>query len=452
MDEQRRRDIALFRYGLCRQAADPRLSARERGVLVRALAAQEHVGPDGELVTVGRSTLDRWIVAWRQGGFDALVPRPPVVSPRTPAEVLELAVALKREVPARTAAQVRQVMLAATGSAPALRTLQRHFERLGLIVGEHGEPPRVFGRFEAAAPNDLWQGDGLHGPKVDGRRAVLLAFIDDYSRLLVGYRWGTGEDVLRLEAALRAALLARSVPDALLVDRGSAFVSTNLVRACAVLGVKLVHAAPRAATTKGKIERFFRTVRSRFLVEVEARPQPLTPAELNRLFQAWVEQDYHQREHSETDQTPLARFAEAGPVAPPSAELLREAFLWVQTRKVHKKTATIEVFDNEYEVDAALAGRRCELLFDPFDLERIEVRYGGQPFGLAVPLEIRRRVHRRAVGQPRPAAAQTGIDYLALMAAERDARLAGAAARTSFAALADDDNDTTTDGDKGGQR
>jgi putative transposase len=91
---------------------------------------------------------------------------------------------------------------------------------------------------------------------------VLLAFIDDYSRLLVGYRWGTGEDVLRLEAALRAALLARSVPDALLVDRGSAFVSANLVRACAVLGVKLVHAAPRAATTKGKIERFFRTKRT----------------------------------------------------------------------------------------------------------------------------------------------------------------------------------------------
>jgi putative transposase len=91
---------------------------------------------------------------------------------------------------------------------------------------------------------------------------VLLAFIDDHSRLLVGWRWGTGEDVFRLEAALRVGLMARGVPDAILVDRGSAFVSSQLLRACAVLGGRLVHASPRAATTKGKIERFFRTKRT----------------------------------------------------------------------------------------------------------------------------------------------------------------------------------------------
>ncbi len=442
MDEQRRRDVALFRYGLCRQAADPRVSKRERGALVRALAAEQHVGPDGELVTVGRSTLDKWIAAWRRGGFDALVPKEPVVAPRTPAEVLELAAALKREVPARTAAQVRQVMLAAQGSAPAVRTLQRHFERLGLNATEPVEAVRVFGRFEAAAPNELWQGDGMHGPRVDGRRAVLLAFIDDYSRLLVGYRWGTGEDVLRLEAALRAALLARGVPDALLVDRGSAFVSAQLLRACAVLGIRLVHAAPRAATTKGKIERFFRSVRGRFLVELEARAEPVGLDELNRLFQAWVEQDYHRREHTETGATPLDRFAAAGPVTPPAAEQLREAFLWCQTRKAHKRTAIVELLGNRYEVDPQLANRRCELLFDPFELDRIEVRYGGQPFGLAVPVEIHRRVHPSAAKEPAPAHPATGIDYLALVTAERDARLAGPAARTSFAALADNNEET----------
>lgn len=445
MDEQRRRDVALFRYGLCRQAADPRLGKRERGALVRALVAQEHVGADGELVMVGRSTLDKWIAAWRRGGFDALVPRDPVVSPRTPAEVLELAAALRREVPARTAAQVRQVVLAASGSAPAVRTLQRHFERLGLNAIEPVEAVRVFGRFEAAAPNELWQGDGMHGPKIEGRRAVLRAFIDDYSRLLVGYRWGTGEDVIRLEAALRAALLARGVPDALLVDRGSAFVSAQLVRACAVLGVRLVHAAPRAASTKGKIERFFRSVRGRFLVELEARTTPVGLEELNRLFQAWVEQDYHRREHSETEATPLDRFATAGPVTPPTAEQLREAFLWCETRKAHKKTAVVELLGNRYEVDPQLAGRYCELLFDPFELDRIEVRYGGQPFGLAVAVEICRRVHPRAAKEPAPAHPATGIDYLALVAAERDARLAGPAARTSFAALADNDDNEKTE-------
>ena len=112
---------------------------------------------------------------------------------------------------------------------------------------------------------------------------------------------------------------------AILVDRGSAFVSSQLLRACAVLGVKLIHASPRAATTKGKIERFFRTVRDQFLVEID---DGIELAELNRLFSAWLEVVYHRRVHSETGQTPLARFDTAGAPPLPTPALLREAFLW----------------------------------------------------------------------------------------------------------------------------
>src|SRR5271166_5255083 len=108
------------------------------------------------------------------------------------------------------------------GPAPGLRTLQTHLARQGLNVrGDGRAPGKVYGRFEAAARNELWTGDGLHGPVLAGspaRRAVLLAFIDDHSRLLVGWRWGTGEDVFRLEAALRSGLMARGVPEAILFD------------------------------------------------------------------------------------------------------------------------------------------------------------------------------------------------------------------------------------------
>lgn len=231
MDEDRRREIGLFRYALIRDAADPGLSKAERGRLVRALAECEHVGPDGRLVRVARSTLDRWVRGYRHGGFEALAPRPRVVVPRTATEMLELAFALKRERPERTAAQVREIMLAtaAGGSVPGLRTVQTHLARQGLNVRADGRGlGKVYGRFEASERNELWTGDGLHGPTVAGtaaRRAVLLAFIDDHSRLLVGWRWGTGEDVFGLEAALRAGLMARGVPEAILVDRGSAFVS-----------------------------------------------------------------------------------------------------------------------------------------------------------------------------------------------------------------------------------
>jgi len=427
VDEDRRREIGLFRYSLVRDAADPVLSKAERGRLVGALADGEHVGPDGRLVRIGRTTLDRWVRAYRAGGFQALVPRPRVVAPRTQAQVLELAFSLKRERPERTAAQVREIMLAAGDSerVPGLRTLQTHLARAGLNVrGDGRSPGKVYGRFEASGRNELWTGDGLHGPTLNGaaaRRAVLLAFIDDHSRLLVGWRWGTGEDVFRLEAALRSGLMSRGVPDAILVDRGSAFVSSQLLRACAVLGVRLIHASPRAATTKGKIERFFRTVRDQFLVEIDDGVQL---AELNRLFSAWLEVVYHRRVHSETRSTPLERFDAAGVPALPTPALLREAFLWSQERTV-TKTATVSLHGNQYEVDPALAARKVELVFDPFDLTRIEVRYQHRPMGAAVPLVIGRHTHPQAQRELPPPPIGTGIDYLKLLAEKRDTELGG---------------------------
>jgi putative transposase len=442
MDEDGRREVGLFRYALVRDAADPALSKAERGRLVRALADREHVGPDGQLVRVARGTLDEWIRFYRRGGFEALVPRPRVVVPRTAPEVLELAFRLKRERPERTAAQVREIMLAAGGAVPGLRTLQTHLARQGLNVRADGRlPGKAYGRFEASARNELWTGDGLHGPILAGaeaRRGVLLAFIDDHSRLLVGWRWGTGEDVFRLEAALRAGLMARGVPEAILVDRGSAFVSSQLLRACAVLGVKLIHASPRAATTKGKIERFFRTVRDQFLVEID---DGVELAELNRLFSAWLEVVYHRRVHSETGQTPLERFDAAGAPALPTPALLREAFLWSVQRTV-TKTAVVSLHGNQYEVDPALVGRKVELVFDPFDLTRIEVRYQHRPFGLAVPLQIGRHTHPQAEREVPPPTA-TGIDYLKLLAEKREAELGGQ--RIDYASLTN-----RTDSDSGG--
>src|SRR5450755_3057833 len=121
--EEGRREIGLLRYALIRDAADPGLSKAERGRLVRALADREHVGPDGRLVRLARGTLDEWIRAYRRGGFEALVPKPRVVEPRTPAGVLELAFQLKRERPERTAAQVREIMLAAAGAADVAEAL-----------------------------------------------------------------------------------------------------------------------------------------------------------------------------------------------------------------------------------------------------------------------------------------------------------------------------------------
>lgn len=423
---ERARAIGLFRYALIREAADRQLSTKQRGRLVRALAEREHEGPFGAPVRVSRASIDRWIRDWRRGGFDALVPAPRKVSPRTPAEVLELAVALKKEVPARTAVQVASILRAHSGWSPDERTLQRHFVRLELTTRPDGRPPRVFGRFEAEEPNARWTGDALHGPTVKGRKAILFAFLDDHSRLLTGYRWARREDTVRLEAALRTGIAARGIPASIYVDNGSAFVDKQLLRACACLGIRLVHSKPGQPEGRGKIERFFRTVRDQFLVEIGSGRELDDLAQLNTLFTAWVETVYHRREHSETKQAPIDRWsARPEPLPLPSPAQLREAFLWSEWRTV-TKTATVGLHGNKYEVDAALTGRKIELVFDPFDLTRIEVRWHGRPMGTAIPQKIGRHVHAKArPDEITPAEpVSSGIDYLHLVEQQHTAELA----------------------------
>ncbi len=421
--EDRARAVGLFRYSLVREVASAKLKKRERGTLVRHLASQWHLGPWGEQVRVSRNTLDRWARAYRSGGFDALVPKPRNVEARTPPALLELAEALRAEEPARTGAQIARLIREAKGWSPSARTIQRHLARAGLPWRGAGAP-RAFGRFEASVPNELWVGDALHGPVVAGHKVYLFAFVDDFSRAFTGYRWGYAEDTLRLEAALRSGIEARGVPLRAYLDNGSAMVSHQLLRACAVLGIVLVHSRPYRPQGRGKIERAFRTVREQFVVEL-AHTQVESLDKLNSLFSAWVESVYHRQAHSETGVAPLDRFLSGGPPAPVDPALLHDAFLWSERRRV-KKTAEVGLFGNEYEVDPALVGEKVELVFDPFDLCDIEVRFNGRPMGKAVPRHIGRHVHPAARHEPgeEDAPKPSGIDYLALVERRRLAELA----------------------------
>ena len=180
-----------------------------------------------------------------------------------------------------------------------------------------------------------------------------------------------------------------------------------------------MHSQPGRPEGRGKIERFFRTVRGQFLAELtEARAAQVTGlAELNRLFTAWTETVYHVREHSETGQPPLARWEAGGPFPLPADPDLAEAFRWSEWRTV-TKTATVSLHGNRYQVDPALAGRRVELVFDPFDLTVLSVRSGGRDAGTATPHHITRHAHPKARPEPLPgddAPRATGVDYLALL-------------------------------------
>jgi len=160
---------------------------------------------------------------------------------------------------------------------------------------------------------------------------------------------------------------------------------------------------------------------------------PASLAELNSLFTAWVEQVYHHRVHTETDQPPLQRFLAAGAPAQTPADLLAEAFLWGEWRRV-TATAQVHLHGNLYDVDPCLTGTRVELVFNPSDLTDIDVRAHSRSYGKATPSQIRRHVHPKARADTPPPPAPTGIDYLRLI---EDRHTASLAARLHYAHLAD---------------
>ena len=450
--KDRAEKTALFRYQLIRDAADQALTCRQRGPMVRALAAAEHPGPDGAPVRYSRETLDRWIRAWHRDGFDGLKPRARATGQVTPASTLALAETLKRERPHRTAAQVRRIMAETLGDAPSESTLLRHFRTLDIPTGTAAA---ATGRFEAARPNEIWVGDGLHGPRLGGRKTYLFAFVDDHSRLVTAARWAFAEDAVRLSAALRPALAAHGIPDAVYVDNGSAFVDSSLARVCARLGMKLIHSKPYRPQGRGKVERFFNTVTSQFLTEVTVVDTPATTtvagtepagenpagsavaslAELNALFTSWVQMVYHRTVHSSTAMTPLERWDTGWVGRSPDRrhpDVVAEAFRWSAVRKV-TKTGTVSLQGNTYQVDPSLAGARVELVYDPFDLTGpvAVTAAGGIPAGEAVLQDIRRHVHPKAVNAANDADtgaanAASGIDYLRLVEDRHKAAMTGA--------------------------
>jgi putative transposase len=161
-------------------AADPAHSTKVREKMVRELASREHIDPFGRKVRISRQTLDRWIRDWRAGEFDALVPNPPQSMPRTPVEVLQLAVALRRENPDRTAEVIQRILRTRLGWALDERILQRHFHRVGFTTATVGRRGRCSAGSKRPHPMTCGPGMCCTASGLPSARPI-FAFLDGHS-------------------------------------------------------------------------------------------------------------------------------------------------------------------------------------------------------------------------------------------------------------------------------
>ena len=393
-----RQEIALFRYGVIVDLVHLPVGAPGTGALMRAKAERSYTIPGTDRTRVAANTIRGWVKLYRCGGFDALYPRPRTDrgQPRRLApEVAERLVALKTE---NRACSVRAIIKMARDegieAALAPSTVHRLLAREGLFDKTRPNDGADRRRFAYREAGELWMSDVMHGPKVrhgrSRRKTYLIAFIDDATRVVPFAAFAMSENTSAFLPVLRNALIRRGLPQRLYVDNGSAYRSRHLALVCAKLGVALIHARAFQPAGKGKIERFFRTLRAGWLGRVEAAGRE-TLESLNRSLWAWIEGEYHQTPHRGLEgRTPLEQWALASAaVRYPDVTLdLDDLFLFEARRRVYKDR-TVSLNGRVYEVDAVLVGEKVTLRYDPDapPSRPLDVVHDAKPAGKATRLD-----------------------------------------------------------------
>lgn len=398
MDNNKAEKIALFRYGLIAPLV---LETLPRGELTRRaqeIAARTYVIPYSSRTHVSVDTLLEWTLSYRRNGLTALSPKPRndcgqlrAINDAT-ATLIER---LKRENPHRTGtALLHQLAIVGDNQQQAQvspSTLYRFLRSRGLTERQlllDKAAASAHKKYEAQFANQIWQSDMLFGPWVErpggGKRQVFLqATLDDASRLIPHAQFYPDQGFDSFLDCLRQAIAARGLPTRLYMDNAKIYRSPQLARIAASIGILIVHTPPYQPEGRGKIERFFRSVREQFLASLDPKAL-LSIEQLNEQLWHWLDAAYHRHEHSAIQTTPLLRWQrdiEQIRQLPPATDLRRVFFHRVD--RLVRRDSTFLLHKRFFEAPPHLAGQRIEVRFDPLDLIHVEIYHAGKSAGMA---------------------------------------------------------------------
>ena len=363
---------ALWRYGIIAPLLhhsddDPCLSQ-----MLQQLASKTFIRPDGAAIRLSAETLRKWLYRYRKGGFTDLADQPRRDKGHQQVDPVLVAamVRLRKDNPNWTMAKILERLLADgvwNGIRPSRATLYRlavarQLHR-GLANGtSDGCRPFAFNAF-----GQLWMADFMHGPRLrDGRRfkkAILHAIIDDASRYVISARFYWHETVEVLLTEMMIAVRRFGICQRFYTDNGASYASAHLKQVCARLGIHLVHTPPYRPQGRGKVERFFRTVREQFLSDQHAVTLDRLNSDLNDYLA-----EYHRRPHRGIGISPLQKRMRIENTCRPLPEVadIRSLFCIQRTCRVYND-ATIRLNARIFEVPGCVPGTRVNVFYLPWD-------------------------------------------------------------------------------------
>jgi len=355
---------------------------------------------NGERFQFTWRTIQSWYSRYKKDGITTMHPRtrsdhgvPRKMSVEEVAEVVDQARRNFRDGKPKNVAALYRVCIErglVQRAEIAPNTFRRLVKAHGLLVPETPDESKRRLAFAKAHANEMWQTDTMVGPYVktaNGHaQAKLIAFIDDASRVCCHGEFFVAENTDTLIAAFRSALYKRGVPQTVYTDHGSVYTSKEITQICARIGTLLCHAPVRDGAAKGKVERFFRTVRESFLT----RALDLSSIEtLNRAFQRWVEDEYNSITHSSLQMRPIDRFGLDLPrvrFLPPN-EANDELFFVEEDRSVLADN-TFSFQRTRYEAPRDLRSRKVQIRFHRKGPDVVLVFYKGLRMGRARPVDL----------------------------------------------------------------
>lgn len=297
---------------------------------------------------------------------------------------------LKRESPHRTGtALLNHLALAGDQAEISPSTLYRFLRARGLTERQLLlDKTPAHKKYEAECANQIWQSDMLFGPWVQraggGKMQVFLqATLDDASRLIPHAQFYPNQGLDSFLDCLRQSITARGVPTRLYMDNAKIYRSPQLARIAASIGILIIHTPPYQPEGRGKIERFFRSVRESFLANLDPKAL-LSLDQLNEQLWHWLDAVYHCRQHSALETTPLLRWQRdivRVRQLPPTTDMRRLFFHRVD--RLVRRDSTFLLRHRFFEAPPHLAGQKIEVRFDPLDLTQLEIYYAGKLEGTA---------------------------------------------------------------------